>query len=110
MRLAWQRGQAVDLRRRALNAQELPGPELAYRRRADQIERARLRGDHVARAELAEPQRPEAARIDDRVQRPADRDHERIGAFDSLERVEQLVLRLARLGAGDQVDQDFTVR
>ena len=102
--------QAVDLRGRALNPHELSRLELAHRRRADQIERARLRHDDVARAEFAEPQGPETARIDDRVQGSADCDDERISAFDALERIEQLVFGLACFGAGDQVDQDLAVR
>ena len=110
MRLRRQRGQAVNLGRRALNAQELTGLDLPERRRADQIERTRLRGHHVSRPQFAEPERAKASRIDDGVQGPADRDDQRIGAFHALECVEQLVFRLARLGAGDQVDQDFAVR
>ena len=92
-----------------MNAQEFPGRELALHRGADQIERARLGRDDVATAEFAEPQGPESARIDDRVQRAADRHDQRVGAFHALERIEQLILDLARFGAGDQVNQHFAV-
>src|SRR2546422_7503071 len=110
MALRRQSRQAVDLRGRTLNPQELSRLELAHRRSANQIERARLRDDHVARSELAEPQRPEAAGIDDRVQRPTDGYNQRVGALDALERIEQLVFRLARFGARNQVDQDLAIR
>ncbi len=51
----------------------------------------------VAVAYLAEPERSEASRVDNGVQRPADGDDQRIGAFDALQRVEQLVFGLAGL-------------
>src|SRR6266704_1615694 len=89
--------QPIDLRWRSLNAQEFAGLELAHRGGADQIERARLGGDDVAVAYLAEPERSEASRVDNGVQRPADGDDQRIGAFDALQRVEQLVFGLAGL-------------
>ncbi len=57
-----------------------------------------------------QPERPEAPRVHDGVQRPPDRDDERVGPLDALQRVEQLVLRLPRLGAGDEVDQHLAVR
>src|SRR2546423_9851356 len=109
VRLGGQRGKLVDFRGDALNAQELPGFELAPGRGADEIERARLRRDHIAVAQLAQPERPEAARIDDGVQRPANRDDQRIGALDAFERIEQLVFGLASFGARDQMDEDFAI-
>jgi len=53
VRLCGQGREAIDLA--ALNAQEFAGPNLPYRRGADQVERACLRRDHVAVAQLAEP-------------------------------------------------------
>src|SRR5438034_6191881 len=62
-------------------------------RRTGDVERARLGRDHPARPEPPQDERPEAARIHDRVQRTADGDHQGVSAFHPLERVEQLVFR-----------------
>ena len=109
---------AVRLRRqprqlvqpRALDAEEIPGLELAHGRRPRDVEGARLGGYDPAASEPAKDEGPEAPGIDDGVQRPADGDHERVGALHTLERIEQLVLGLARLGARNQVNQDLAVR
>ena len=111
--LVWlrrQRGQAIDLRRGPLNSQELARLELADGCGTDEVERAGLRREDVASAQLAEPERAEPARIDDRVERPPDRHDQRIRALDALEGVEQLILWLAGFGARNQVNQDFAVR
>src|ERR1051325_2871541 len=108
-RLRGQRRQRFDLGRRPLNPEKFAGLQLADRRRAHQVERARLRRDHVALAKLAEPERPEAAWIDDRIQRAADRDDQRVRALDAPQRSEQRILGLARFGARDEVNQHFTV-
>ena len=107
--LGWQRRQLVDFRGRALNPQKLSRLELAHGSRADQVERARLGCKDVPLTELAQPQRPKSPRIDDRIQRPPDRHNQRVGALDPFQRVEQLILGLARLGAGNQMNQDFAV-
>ena len=44
------------------------------------------------------------------VQRAADGQHQGVGALDALQRVEDLVFDLPRLGAGDEVHQHLAVR
>ena len=73
-RLGRQRGEPLHLP--VADAHEIAGLQLAHRLGADQVERARLRGHHVPRAEATQPQRPEPARIDDGVQGAADGDHQ----------------------------------
>src|SRR5947207_5700727 len=95
-----QRRQLVHLI--ALDADEVPGLELPHDRRASDVERARFGRHDPAASQATEHERPEAAGIDDGVARATDGHEQRVGAFDSLQSVEQLVFRLARLEPGEQ--------
>src|SRR4030095_6433869 len=72
--------------------QELAGLDVALPLRLHEIERARLRGDHVRVAEMTEGQRTEAVRVADSVHRGGRQDEQRVGALDLLERVDDLLL------------------
>ncbi len=107
MRARGERGKLVQVA--VLNAQHVPRLELPHQCGAEDVEGARLRGDHPPRPEPPQDERSEAARVHDRVHGAADRQDQRVGAVHALERVEQLVFRLPRLGARDQVHQHLAV-
>src|SRR5262245_29258876 len=60
-----------------------------------EVERARLRGDHVRVAQPPERERPEAVGVADRIQRVERHDQQRVRALDLAERVSDLLLERA---------------
>ncbi len=84
--------------------------DLAHELGADDVEGARLGGQHPRLAEAAEHQRPDTdgiTRADHHVVGDAG---ERVGAFDLQQRIHEALDDAALLGAGDQMEDDLGVR
>ena len=102
-----QRPQLGDLA--VLDPHELARGQLADQAGTDQVQGAGLGGDDDARAQAPHHQRPEAAAVHHRVERPPDREHQGVGALGLLQRLADLLLRGRRLGPGDQMDQHLGI-
>ena len=89
---------------------QLAGLHLAQQRRADDVERTALGGDHVALAELPEAQRPHAGRVAERDHALVCHDDRRVGALQTLHDVRDRVLDALRGMRGDQGGDDLRVR
>ncbi len=92
-----------------LENHHLPGLDVAHELRADDVERAGLRGQDVRLAEPAEDERAHAQRIahaDDRRVGEAD---ERVGALHLAQRIDQAVDHAGASGGRDEMDDDLGV-
>src|SRR5438552_5396230 len=94
---------------RVRDDQDLPRLDVALALGFHQVERARLRGDHVGIAESSERQWTEAIGVADRVQRVEGHDEERVGALDLPERVGELLLQRPRRRARQQMQDHLGV-
>ena len=83
--------------------------DLADEAGADDVERAGLRSKDIGAVELAEHQRPDAERIARADQLLVGEHHQRIGALELAERIDEAVDHARLLGAGDEMQDDLGV-
>src|SRR4051812_34438208 len=74
-----QGGELIDLV--SLDTDHFPGLQLAFRRRADDVEGAGLGRDDPALPDTPEPERSKATRVHDRIQGATHGDNERVRTF-----------------------------
>ena len=94
---------------------DLAGLDVAHEVGADDVERAGLAGQHIARPaspprQLAEHQRPHAERVARADQRAVVQRHQAVGALHLLQRVDQPVHHGGVQADGDEVDEHLGIR
>ncbi len=94
---------------RGVDDDELAGLDVAHEVGADDVERAGFRGEDVALAEPAEDERPDAERIAHADHHVVGQRHQRIGALDLLEGLDQPVDDVAARRRRHQVGDDLGV-
>ncbi len=82
---------------------------LAHELRADHVERARLGGEHVGGVEPADDERADADGIARADQHVVGQAHERIGALDLAQRLDEALDDAALLRAGEKMQDDLGV-
>ena len=88
---------------------DFAGLDVAHIFGADDVERAGLRGQDRAAVELAQHQRADAERIARADQLLVGHRHQRIGAFDRAQRLDETVDEAVALGLRDQMQDHFGV-
>ena len=86
-----------------------PGSTSRTYLRADDVERAGLRGEDRAAVEFAEHQRADAERIAGADQLLVGQRHQRIGALDRAQRLDEAVDEAVALGLRDQMQDDLGI-
>ena len=84
--------------------------DVAHEARADDVERDRLRRQNVFAVEFAEHERADAKRIARADQFLVGQRHQRIGAFELADRLDEALDDALLAAARDQMQHDFRVR
>ncbi len=86
-----------------------PGFDVAHETRADDVERAGFRGQDPGAVEVAQHKRPDAERIAAADHLLDGQRHQREGALDLADRVDEARVEVALLAGGDEVQQRLGV-
>ena len=103
------RKRLVALRAALVEHDDLAGLDVADIFRADDVERAGLRRQNRTAVEFAQHQRADAERVARADQLLVGQRHQRIGAFDRAQRLDEAVDETAALGLRDQMQDHFGI-